>query len=179
MKKIAKILVLTLTICCIAPISAFASEMNLESKTNYEKPIIVSVETVEENLMEEYNYGVIVPLQARSSVNLSNGVSNFTVGKLKTNASFTTDTYTITKNTIKIGLQSISGAAEHIQVTLYTNNGSSVAVATLSLPWSSLASGTVKYVTFSNLDPTTKYYAVIKNTDTTESGTILGIAKQA
>lgn len=179
MKKLSKVLVFVIAICCVVPIPAFAAENNVELQLQDEKPVIVSVETVNENLAAKYDYSSVFPLQLRSTVDLSNGISTFGVGNLKANETYTTDTYTITKSKIKIGLQSLSGASEYIKVTLYKSNGSSVATATLSLPWTSISSATTQYVSFDNLDSSKKYYAVIKNMDTVQSGNIIGVAKQA
>ena len=49
-----------------------------------------------------------------------------------------------------------------------------------SLPWSTpLGGGGSETVTFSNLNSSTNYYAVIENMDTVETGTILCVVKQA
>lgn len=176
MKKGLRLLSLVFTICCMFPVSVFAADDSFATKQGYEQPVGVTIETVNEDFASQYDFSNVSLLSG--TVDLSKGTSTFTVGTLNANATYKTNTYSITKNTIKIGLQSILGASEHIKVTLYKSNGVSVAVATLSLPSSSPISGIAKYVSFTNLDPTYDYYAVIRNTDTTQSGSILGVAKQ-
>ena len=136
----------------------------------------VFVEVVDEDLSSLYDFST--PRRARSVVDLSAGQDTFTVGTLQANSTYRTNTYSITKSTIKIGLQSIAGASPHIKVTLYKSNGVSVAATTMNLPWSSPMSGGTTYVSFTNLDTAYNYYAVIQNMDTVQTGTILGIAKQ-
>ena len=76
-------------------------------------------------------------------------------------------------------MQSIGGASPHVKVTLYKSSGVSVATSTVNLPWSTpLGGGGSETVTFSNLNSSTNYYAVIENMDTVETGTILCVVKQ-
>lgn len=175
-KKISLVLVAAMLVSCTLPSIAFATE---SSATN----VVATVENDPNiNLFENYDFS---PLKqrvrsARSTTNLAQGNSSFTVGVLASNSTYTTDTYSISKTQIKLVLQSIAGASPHIEVTLYKSNGTSVAVATASLPWSTpLGGGGGQTITFSNLDAKTNYYAVIKNMDTGSTGTILAVAKQA
>jgi hypothetical protein len=115
----------------------------------------------------------------RATVDLSQGSSHFTVGTLDANQSYTTDTYKITKTTLKIGLQSITRPSKHIKVVLYKSNGTSVAETTVSLPQVNPIGGSTTYISFTNLSTSNNYYAKIKNTDTATSGNIFGVAKQA
>ena len=63
-------------------------------------------------------------------------------------------------------MQSIGGASPHVKVTLYKSSGVSVATSTVNLPWSTpLGGGGSETVTFSNLNSSTNYYAVIENMD--------------
>lgn len=172
MKKVFKILSILLAICFACPISAYAADDSYA-----ERNVGVIIETKEEYFPSEYDFSMVS--LSSGIVDLSEGNSTFTVGKLNANATYKTDTYSITKSTIKIGLQSLSAASQHIKITLYKSNGVSVAVTTVSLPWSSASDAISTYVNFTNLDPSNDYYAVIKNTDTTQSGLILGVAKQS
>lgn len=54
----------------------------------------------------------------KSTVDLSSGSVAFTVGVLDAGEKYTTDTYDISRNKIKVTLQSI-GASPHVKVTLY------------------------------------------------------------
>ena len=108
----------------------------------------------------------------------ASGTTTFTVGKLSAGAYYRTDTYSITKTKIRLVLQSVNGAASHIKVTLYKSSGASVAVATVSLPSTSLMSGTGEAITFTNLNSSLTYYAKIENMDTATTGTIYGNARQ-
>ncbi len=102
------------------------------------------------------------------------------MGVLDAGEKYTTDTYDISKSKIKVTLQSIGGASPHVKVTLYKSSGVSVATSTVNLPWSTpLGGGGSETVTFSNLNSSTNYYAVIENMDTVETGTILCVVKQA
>lgn len=114
----------------------------------------------------------------RGNIDLSDGTTTFTVGKLSAGAYYRTDTYSITKTKIRLVLQSVNGAASHIKVTLYKSSGASVAVATVSLPSTSLMSGTGEAITFTNLNSSLTYYAKIENMDTSTTGTIYGNARQ-
>lgn len=171
MKKILSIVLSLLLVCSLAPISAFAA-----SEEQSTEKVGVFVEVVDEDLSSLYDFST--PRRARSVVDLSTGQDTFTVGTLQANSTYRTNTYSITKSTIKIGLQSLAGASLHIKVTLYKSNGVSVAATTMDLPWSSPMSGGTTYVSFTNLDTAYNYYAVIQNMDTVQTGTILGIAKQ-
>ena len=166
MKKILTIILSLLLVCLMAPVSTFAAT----------EEIGVSVEITDDDLSSLYDFSS--SYHARSSVNLSAGQNTFTVGTLKAGATYRTNTYNITKSTIKIGLQSLGSASQHIKVTLYKSNGTSVAVTTMNLPWSSALSSGTSYVSFSNLDTSSAYYAVVKNMDTVQTGTILGVAMQ-
>ena len=170
MQKILSIVLSLLLVCSLAPISAFAA-----SEDQSTAKVGVFVEVVDEDLSSLYDFST--PRRARSVVDLSAGQDTFTVGTLQANSTYRTNTYSITKSTIKIGLQSLGGASPHIKVTLYKSNGVSVAT-TMNLPWSSPMSGGTTYVSFTNLDTAYNYYAVIQNMDTVQTGTILGIAKQ-
>ena len=170
-KIILSIVLSLLLVCSLAPISAFAA-----SEEQSTEKVGVFVEVVDEDLSSLYDFST--PRRARSVVDLSTGQDTFTVGTLQANSTYRTNTYSITKSTIKIGLQSLAGASPHIKVTLYKSNGVSVAATTMDLPWSSPMSGGTTYVSFTNLDTAYNYYAVIQNMDTVQTGTILGIAKQ-
>lgn len=178
MKKMLKLLSLCMAFCYMLSVSVVAMNSNFSIGEGERKQVGVMIETVEEKLfLECYRSGASL---RRGNVDLSQGNSNFSIGVLEENEVYTTDIYSITKSTIKIGLQSINRASEHIKVTLYKSNGVSVAVATLSLPGTNVAGGvaTTKYVSFTNLDSANRYYAVIKNMDTVQTGSIVGIAKQ-
>lgn len=158
MKKILSIVLSLFLVCSLAPISAFAA-----SEDQSTAKVGVFVEVVDEDLSSLYDFST--PRRARSVVDLSAGQDTFTVGTLQANSTYRTNTYSITKSTIKIGLQSLAGASPHIKVTLYKSNGVSVAVTTMNLPWSSPMSGSTTYVSFTNLDTAYNYYAVIQNMD--------------
>ena len=64
--------------------------------------------------------------------------------------------------------KSLAGASPHIKVTLYKSNGESVAVTTMNCP----INGSATYVSFTNLNTTYNYYAVIQKMDTVQTGTI-------
>ena len=171
MKKILSIVLTLLLVCSLVSVSALAA-----SEDSNAAKVGVYIEAVDEDLSSLYDFSN--PNPAKSLVDLSSGQDVFTVGTLQAGATYRTNTYNITKSTIKIGLQSIAGASPHIKVTLYKSSGVSVAVTTMNLPWSSPLSGGTTYVSFTNLDTTYDYYAVIENMDTVQTGTILGIAKQ-
>ncbi|MCR5293871.1 MAG: hypothetical protein K6E30_01690 [Lachnospiraceae bacterium] len=178
MKKLLASLSIVVLFVCISPNSVFAGDDNERNDDQYKIPVGVIVETTEESLLSKYDFSNLSVSSQRSLVDLSQGYSSFTIGMLNSNASYTTDTYSITKSTIKIGLQSFSGASPNIRVTLYKSNGVSVAVSTVSVPWSNPASGSVTYVSFTNLDTSYDYYAIIKNIGSTQSGMLLGVAMQ-
>ena len=161
--------------CCIFPSTAMAAE---SKDTN----VIVTVEHEDQDLFEMYG-NVFEERRVgsrRSTVDLSEGQSSFTIGVLDAGEEYTTDTYNITKAKIKVGLQSLGGASPHIKVTLYKSSGVSVGVTTVILPWASIGNGTGgRTVTFSNLDTSTNYYVVIENMDTKATGSIICIVKQA
>lgn len=171
MKKMLSIVLSLLLVCSLVPVSAFAA-----SEDQSDAKVGVFIEVVDEDLSSLYDFST--PRRARSLIDLSAGQDTFTVGTLQAGTTYRTNTYSITKSTIKIGLQSLAGASPHIKVTLYKSNGVSVAVTTMDLPWSSPMSGSTTYVSFTNLDTANNYYAVIQNMDTVQTGTILGIAKQ-
>lgn len=179
MKKMLRLIVCTLALVCVFPMSVFAAEPMWEAKENNAAPIGVFVETVEEDLISCYNYSNMPTPKKRATVDLSQGSSHFTVGTLDANQSYTTDTYKITKTTLKIGLQSITRPSKHIKVVLYKSNGTSVAETTVSLPQVNPIGGSTTYISFTNLSTSNNYYAKIKNTDTATSGNIFGVAKQA
>ena len=144
-----------------------------------EDPVDVIVEYREGEFLSQEK-DMIAVRQARATVDLSDGSSSFTVGVLKGDETYTTDTYEITKTTIDIGLQSIQGSSPYIKVTLYKSTGVSVAEKTVALPASypTQVGGTV-HIKFTNLNTSTKYYAIIENLDTNVTGNILGLTKQA
>ena len=153
--------------CCILPSTAMAVE-------GKEANVIVTVEHEEKDIFES------MVESRKSTVDLSSGSVAFTVGVLDAGEKYTTDTYDISKSKIKVTLQSIGGASPHVKVTLYKSSGVSVATSTVNLPWSTpLGGGGSETVTFSNLNSSTNYYAVIENMDTVETGTILCVVKQA
>ena len=167
--------------CCILPSTAMAVE-------GKEANVIVTVEHEEKDIFERST--VLLRLSTileesmvesrKSTVDLSSGSVAFTVGVLDAGEKYTTDTYDISKSKIKVTLQSIGGASPHVKVTLYKSSGVSVATSTVNLPWSTpLGGGGSETVTFSNLNSSTNYYAVIENMDTVETGTILCVVKQA
>ncbi len=119
MKKMLRLIVCTLALACVFPMSAFAAEPAQGVKENSVAPVGVLVETVAEDLISSYNYSNMPTLAKRTTVDLSEGPSHFTVGALDANKSYTTDTYKITKTTLKIGLQSIARPSSHIKVVLY------------------------------------------------------------
>ena len=176
MKKILVFLIVTVLVVCIFPVSVFAGDERLGC--NYGTPVGVVVETTEESLISQYDFSSSLMQHQRGLVDLSQGYSSFVIGTLNSDATYTTDTYNITKSTIKIGLESFSGASQHIKVTLYKSTGESVAVSVISVPVSNPANESTTYVSFTNLDTSYDYYAVIKNVSTTQSGLLLGIAKQ-
>ena len=112
MKKILSIVLSLFLVCSLAPISAFAA-----SEDQSTAKVGVFVEVVDEDLSSLYDFST--PRRARSVVDLSAGQDTFTVGTLQANSTYRTNTYSITKSTIKIGLQSLAGASPHIKVTLY------------------------------------------------------------
>ena len=172
MKKALAIVLTLLLAFSLAPISVFAT-----SEDPSEKEVGVFIEVVNEDLSALYGFSN--SNYVKSLVDLSAGQDAFTVGALQAGDTYTTNTYSITKSKIRIGLESLSGASPHIKVTLYKSSGVSVAVTTMNLPWSNPASGgTTVYVTFTNLDTAFDYYAVIENMDTVQTGMILGVAKQ-
>lgn len=179
MKKMLRLIVCTLALACVFPMSAFAAEPAQGVKENSVAPVGVLVETVAEDLISSYNYSNMPTLAKRTTVDLSEGPSHFTVGALDANKSYTTDTYKITKTTLKIGLQSIARPSSHIKVVLYKKNGTSVAETTISLPQVNPIGGSTTYISFTNLSTANNYYAKIKNIDTATSGSIFAVAKQA
>lgn len=170
MKKIISMILTLVLVCSLFPVSAFAAEEN--SKAN----VGVVIEVVDEDLPSPYDFSKLNA--ATSIVDLSEGQDLFTVGRLQAGGTYRTNTYNITKTTIKIGLESYGGASPHIKVTLYKSSGISVAVTTMSLPSSIPMQGRTTYVSFTNLDTSYDYYAVIENIDTGLTGAINGIAKQ-
>ena len=161
--------------CCILPSTAMAVE-------GKEANVIVTVEHEEKDIFEMYGnvFEESMVESRKSTVDLSSGSVAFTVGVLDAGEKYTTDTYAISKSKIKVTLQSIGGASPHVKVTLYKSSGVSVATSTVNLPWSTpLGGGGSETVTFSNLNSSTNYYAVIENMDTVETGTILCVVKQA
>ena len=168
MKKMLRLIVCTLALACVFPMSAFAAEPAQGVKENSVAPVGVLVETVAEDLISSYNYSNMPTLAKRT-----------TVGALDANKSYTTDTYKITKTTLKIGLQSIARPSSHIKVVLYKKNGTSVAETTISLPQVNPIGGSTTYISFTNLSTANNYYAKIKNIDTATSGSIFAVAKQA
>ena len=161
--------------CCILPSKAMAVE-------GKEANVIVTVEHEEKDIFEMYGnvFEESMVKSRKSTVDLSSGSVAFTVGVLDAGEKYTTDTYDISKSKIKVTLQSIGGASPHVKVTLYKSSGVSVATSTVNLPWSTpLGGGGSETVTFSNLNSSTNYYAVIENMDTVETGTILCVVKQA
>lgn len=160
--------------CCILPSTAMAVE-------GKEANVIVTVEHEEKDIFEMYGnvFEESMVKSRKSTVDLSSGSVAFTVGVLDAGEKYTTDTYDISKSKIKVTLQSIGGASPHVKVTLYKSSGVSVATSTVNLPWSTpLGGGGSETVTFSNLNSSTNYYAVIENMDTVETGTILCVVKQ-
>ena len=79
---------------------------------------------------------------------------------------------------MSFSLTSYDAASPNVRVRLYKENGSSVAVSTVSLVKSSLLGGRAAIINFTNLDSTSNYYAVISNIDTGETGNILGYVRQ-
>ena len=187
--------------CCILPSTAtdlqFAEEVSKGIKKmlldtegikapwsveGKEANVIVTVEHEEKDIFEMYGnvFEESMVESRKSTVDLSSGSVAFTVGVLDAGEKYTTDTYDISKSKIKVTLQSIGGASPHVKVTLYKSSGVSVATSTVNLPWSTpLGGGGSETVTFSNLNSSTNYYAVIENMDTVETGTILCVVKQA
>ena len=55
MKKMLRLIVCTLALVCVFPMSVFAAEPMWEAKENNAAPIGVFVETVEEDLISCYN----------------------------------------------------------------------------------------------------------------------------
>ena len=156
--------------CCILPSTAMAVE-------GKEANVIVTVEHEEKDIFEMYGnvFEESMVESRKSTVDLSSGSVAFTVGVLDAG-----EKYNISKSKIKVTLQSIGGASPHVKVTLYKSSGVSVATSTVNLPWSTpLGGGGSETVTFSNLNSSTNYYAVIENMDTVETGTILCVVKQA
>lgn len=171
-KKMLSLFSAIFAILCVFPISAFAAESDPHS-------VSVSVEYVEEDLSSQYDFTPFSIAPRRGTVDLSKGNNSFSIGILTASGKYTTSTYSITKGTIRIGLQSLSAASEHIRITLYKSNGSSVATHTVSVPWSNpTTSGITTYVSFTNLDANLDYYAVIENIDSVQSGSLLGVAMQ-
>lgn len=143
-----------------------------------EDPVDVIVEYREGEFLPQEK-DVIVGRQARATVDLAEGSSPFTVGELKGEETYTTDTYEITKTTIDVGLQSLQEYSPHIKVTLYKSTGVSVAEKAVSLPASyPMQVGGTVHIKFTNLNTSTKYYAVIENMGTEMSGNIIGVTRQ-
>lgn len=180
MKKILSVLTLVLSVILVFPIAVFAAENTSESKETETKPVGVIVETVEEEYLPlKYDYSKPRVSMFSSVVSLAGGGKPFDVGTLSTNATYVTDTYSITKGTIKVGFQSVTAPSSHLKVTLCKSSGYSVAAKTISVPWSNIASGSyTTYISFTNLDTASNYYVVVQNMDTVQTGYIFGIAMQ-
>ena len=172
MKKTLRLVVTVCSLCLILAVPAYAA-------FDANQSVGILIDDVDGHLIDDSEFALEASDRASSSIDLSNGADSFIVGTLGANATYKTNTYKSSNGRIKILLESYSKASNHIKITLYKSTGTSVAEATLSVPASNPAgTGGAKSVTFTNLSATTNYYAVIKNIDTVESGSLIGLAKK-
>ena len=168
------ILAFVLVLSCLLPATTYAQENS--------DGVEILVDYIEgDEAWEVYNSYVTAAtsrLARASTVDLSKGADNMSVGELSMDQKFTTPTYSITKTKITVSLLSGGINSNSIRVTLYNSSGVMIGTKNVSIPSFSSASMKGATVTFTNLSSSVKYYIVIQNLDTATSGSIIATVKQ-